>query len=89
MKTFFFREHPNFEPVLKTSNSNTETVVSEFDTKENLFLKFWIPSLVTTNWLGKLKNPWFEFKKENTHSIYSLKIYKNKRLKIYKNKLQK
>ena len=37
---FFFREHPNFEPVLKTLNPNTETVVSEFDTKENLFLKF-------------------------------------------------
>ena len=37
---FLFREHPNFEPILKTLNPNTETVVSEFDTKENLFLKF-------------------------------------------------
>ena len=37
---FFFGKHPNFEPVLKTLNPNTETAVSEFDRKENLFLKF-------------------------------------------------
>ena len=33
----------------------SEPVVSKYDTKENLFLKFWIPSLVNTNFSVKRK----------------------------------